>query len=302
VPRSWRRIGARHSVGAHGVRAPRKYGNVSDTRPPKAKAAESASGDPASCAASECRAPDASERRAPLGPWHSRERAQKAANIYWIVENKRRWSEPLSEQDKARGFLGWHTRGYLPHFDAPGVTQFLTLRLVDAMPASRRSEWEVFDHLEDERERRKRIEEYLDRGLGECHLRSPAIAKLVRDALQLFDGERYALHAWVIMPNHVHVLFTQHEPLGKIISSWKRFTATEANKLLRRTGTAFWQEDYFDVYMRDEGQFRRAKRYIENNPVNARLVRSAEEWPWSSAGARHSDGAKDVRKPGASDS
>ena len=69
-------------------------------------------------------------------------RAWNRANVYWIVDQKEKWTEPISAADKVRGFLGWHTRGYLPHFDAPGVTQFVTFRLMDAMPAERRNEWE----------------------------------------------------------------------------------------------------------------------------------------------------------------
>ncbi|MBE0540898.1 MAG: hypothetical protein IH623_05890 [Verrucomicrobia bacterium] len=100
-----------------------------------------------------------------------------------LVEGKRAWTEPLSDEAKAQGFLGWHQRGYLPHCDLPGVTQFVTLRLDDSMPASRRSEWEALLHLEDNRERRIKLEEYLDRGMGECQLRQPAIAELAEGAL-----------------------------------------------------------------------------------------------------------------------
>jgi hypothetical protein len=120
-----------------------------------------------------------------------------------LVDGKQAWAVPLDEDAKAKGFLGWHQRGYLPHYDAPGVTQIVTLRLIDSLPASRRGEWEhllsieenrstissgtpacsrligtndtqsrsqtgaPLTHSEASRERRRKLEEYLDRGLGE---------------------------------------------------------------------------------------------------------------------------------------
>jgi REP element-mobilizing transposase RayT len=200
-----------------------------------------------------------------------------------LVDGKQSWAVPLDEDAKAKGFLGWHQRGYLPHYDAPGVTQIVTLRLVDSLPASRRSEWEHLMRVEDHREQRRQLEVYLDRGLGECWLRQPAIAKLTEGALRFFDGERYRLAAWVVMPNHVHLLVDVWEtPLAELVKSWKSFVAREANKLLDRSG-AFWEREYLDTVIADETHRRTAVRYIENNPVKAGLVREVKEWPWSSA-------------------
>ncbi|MCX5685083.1 MAG: hypothetical protein NT049_15570 [Planctomycetota bacterium] len=88
--------------------------------------------------------------------------------------------------------------------------------------------------------------------------------------------------------------------MGKILQGWKGYTAKEANKILGREGT-FWQDDYFDRYIRDEDHLRRVVHYIESNPVKARLVRSAAEWPWSSACFRsHEDlSARTLTHPGA---
>jgi len=159
------------------------------------------------------------------------------------------------------------------------------------MPVKRRAEWESLLKIEDNRERRKQFESYLDRGLGECWLKGPTIAALAEKALRFFDGQRYQLHAWVIMPNHIHVLsHIQHVPLSKLIQSWKRFIAREANKLLGREGT-FWEREYWDTYMRDESQAAKALKYIENNPVKANLVREAKDWPWGSARFRNHYGA-----------
>jgi REP element-mobilizing transposase RayT len=106
----------------------------------------------------------------------------------------------------------------------------------------------------------------------------------VEQALLAFDGERYKLWAWCIMPNHVHCLFemTTGNRLGDIIKSWKSYTAIRANRILRHDGP-FWQRDYFDRYMRNEEQMARTIDYIEGNPVQAGLCREPVEWRWSSA-------------------
>jgi REP element-mobilizing transposase RayT len=200
-----------------------------------------------------------------------------------IIRDKRQWHTPPDPAEEARGFHGWRSRGYLPHFDSPGLVQMITYRLADALPASRRHEWSALLEFEDEAEKRRQIEIYLDRGFGECHLRDERIAGIIQKNLLHFDGIHYRLLAWVVMPNHVHVLIEIWQaPLSKILNCWKSFTAKEANRLLGRTGE-FWQPEYFDRYIRDEEHLKKAMRYIENNPVKARLVRCAEDWPWSSS-------------------
>ncbi len=211
--------------------------------------------------------------------------------LHKLVEGKQAWAEPLDDDAKAKGFLGWHQRGYLPHHDVPGVTQLVTFRLNDAMPVNRRSEWEALLRIEEDRARRTKLEEYLDRGLGECWLRQPRIADLAEGALRFFDGQRYRLEAWVVMPNHVHVLVRVWQtPLAEVLRSWKGFTARAANKLLGRQG-AFWEREYWDTRVRDEQRLRKAVRYIEANPVKASLVREAKAWQWSSARFRDEFGA-----------
>ena len=205
------------------------------------------------------------------------------SGLHKLVEGKQAWAEPLDDDAKAEGFLGWHQRGYLPHHDMPDATQLVTFRLNDAMPASRRSEWEALLRIEGDRERRTKLEEYLDRGLGECWLRQPRIADLVEGALRFFDGQRYRLGAWAVMPNHIHVLVEVWEtPLARLLKSWKGFTARAANKLLGHEG-AFWERDYWDTRIRDEQQLQKAVRYVEANPLKASLVLEAKAWQWSSA-------------------
>lgn len=183
---------------------------------------------------------------------------------------------------------GWYSRGYLPHFDGGDVIQFVTFRLYDSLPNERIKDWrDELAHFSKEissDELAKRIEEWLDRGEGDCWLKVTAIAALVQNALLYFDGERYLLHAWVIMPNHVHALFSQTVGyrLPEVVQSWKSYTALEANRLLNRAGT-FWQADYFDRYIRDEKHFEATKYYIEENPVKANLCPRKEDWAYSSA-------------------
>jgi putative DNA methylase len=106
----------------------------------------------------------------------------------------------------------WYSRGYLPHFDTQEVPQTVTFRLFDSMPQSVLERWrEELRHLPKRHydiERRKRIDAYLDEGHGSCYLRDVRLAKVVQDALLYHDQQRYLLHARVVMPNHVHTLFT----------------------------------------------------------------------------------------------
>jgi putative transposase len=207
----------------------------------------------------------------------------KREHLNELIATKRQWTEPLAPEEKAKGFRGWYSSNYLPHFDKPGLQQFITYRLADSLPASRRAEWETLLKVENDPERQRRLELYLDRSFGACHLRNPRVAEMVQENLWHFDGKSYRLLAWIIMPNHVHVVIEVWQvPLGEILKSWKSYTAKQANQILSRTGT-FWEEDYFDRYVRDEKNFWQYVRYIENNPTKAHLARAPEDWLWSSA-------------------
>ncbi len=183
---------------------------------------------------------------------------------------------------------GWYSRGYLPHFDRPNLIQGITFRLADALPDSVIDQWRHELACLDESmrllEERKRIDKYLDAGHGSCLLRDPAAAAIVEDSLLHFDQQRYALIAWCVMPNHVHAMIEPWErwPLAGVVHAWKSFTAHQLNKLLKRSG-AVWQREYHDRFIRDADHFANALRYIEENPVQARLVLRKEDWLWSSA-------------------
>jgi putative transposase len=202
---------------------------------------------------------------------------------YQLVRDKRAWQEPPEPADVSLGFKGWTTRGYLPHFDKPGTLQMLTFRLHDAMPASRQREWEELLAIESQRDQRTKIEAYLDKGHGSCVLRNPRAAAAVEEVLLHSDGRHYRLAAWVVMPNHVHVLVELWDlPLGPLLRAWKGASANAVNKLLARNGT-LWQREYWDRYVRDEDHFRKAQHYIEWNAVKAGLVKTPPDWPFGSA-------------------
>ena len=211
----------------------------------------------------------------------------KNIGLLELIRAKREWSWKPSVGELKKGFRGWHQRGYLPHFDAPGVTQFVTFQLHDSFPATRRVEFEaILKELGDSAKRRK-LEAWLDRGHGECWLRRREVAELVEKILLVTDGRDYRMQAWVVMPNHVHLVVDVWDvPLVKLINGWKGKSSREANKLFGRRGQ-FWQEDYYDTLIRDEEHLKRAIRYTEQNPLKAFLAKAAREWPWSSARHRN---------------
>src|SRR2546423_401713 len=183
---------------------------------------------------------------------------------------------------------GWHSRGYLPHFDGGEIPQTIRFRLFDSLPQTLLERWrQELAHeamLNLETVLRKRIEVYLDQGYGSSYLKEPAIASLVQDALLHFDAVRYRLSAWVVMPNHVHLLATpcHAHKLSRIMHSIKSYTALEANRQLNRQGR-FWMKESFDRRIRNAEHFAAAVAYIENNPVKARLCQKPEDWPFNSA-------------------
>ena len=179
-----------------------------------------------------------------------------------------------------------HSRGYLPHIDGLGLTQFVTFGLADSLPRTFLDDlkYKLDTNQISEIEYHRASERALDLGDGPVHLQIPEIAGLLKDTLLKFDGERYDLHAWVLMPNHGHILISPFDgfKLGSLIHSIKSFTANKANSILGSNGR-FWSPDYFDRYIRNGDHFVRTKRYIEENPVRAHLCTTASEWPWSSA-------------------
>ena len=202
---------------------------------------------------------------------------------------------PPSAPPATLSHRGWYSRGHLPHCDYPDLLQVITYRLADSLPTS------VWNRLDQElqelppekeaAERRRRLEAWLDAGHGDCLLRIPEAAALVIDSWRHSDGVRYDLIAWVVMPNHVHVLIRTYEgvALAKIVQSWKSYTGRRILQIAderlqgREHPRQLWMREYWDRYIRDERHYIAAVAYIHENPVKAGLVAVAEDWPWSSA-------------------
>lgn len=176
----------------------------------------------------------------------------------------------------------------VPHWHQPEAAFFATFRLMDSVPREpleacrrEREEW-IAAHpprpwppeVEKEFNRKfpGRFERWLDRGYSSCLLRDPVNARMVEDALRHFEGERYLLHAWVIMPNHVHVLasLVASSTIGDLMKSWKGYTAKQLNER-RGTSGSVWQKSYFDRLIRDWEHFGKCVRYIRRNPSKAHL-------------------------------
>jgi REP element-mobilizing transposase RayT len=175
------------------------------------------------------------------------------------------------------------SRGRLPHWQVDNATYFVTFRLRDSLPR------EVARELFDERERllrscstaseraridiafSVRLDRELDAGYGSCVLRDEN-ARIAADALHHFDGKRYNLHAWCVMPNHVHVLLylASGAEMPGIIHSWKSYTAHAIGR------GPIWQREYFDRVVRSPREFSDTRAYIHANPGRAGL----RDWPW----------------------
>ena len=175
--------------------------------------------------------------------------------------------------------------GNLPHWRQDGATYFVTFRTADSLPQEKLQQW--LDEREEwlrknpephsTAQRREywerfpaRFQYWLDQGHGACLLRQSKLRQVVEGALRHFDGTRYRLDEFVVMPNHVHVIVA---PLGEnllssVVHSWKSFTANKINEALHRRG-AFWQKESFDHIVRSTDSLEKFRRYIEDNPKTA---------------------------------
>jgi putative transposase len=184
--------------------------------------------------------------------------------------------------------VGYYQRR-LPHWDVVGKPLFVTFRLHGSLPPHRvfpparltsARAFVALDHLLDQS------------ASGPLFLQQPMIASLLIQAL--YDGQddlhRYQLHAFVVMPNHVHLLVTPGVTTRQWLGPLKGFTAHQANEVLGRRGP-FWQDESYDHLIRDDEQFWRIQRYIEHNPVGAGLAASPEQFAWSSAAPGQSPAA-----------
>ncbi len=179
------------------------------------------------------------------------------------------------------------TKNNFPHWQQENATYFLTYRLADSLPSellgklrsekeawkeSNPTPWSNDQEMEYHRLFSAEIDRMLDKGHGICVLRETENSKIVSDVFKHFDGERYLIHSFVIMPNHVHILVSLETgtALEKLVASWKRYSANDINKRNAAIGTV-WQRDYFDRIIRDWDHFANVARYIRRNPSKAKL-------------------------------
>jgi putative transposase len=170
----------------------------------------------------------------------------------------------------------------LPHWHPDGVSLFITWRLFGSLPANMRRP--AVD--ESAGEQFARLDRVMDRAaIGPTWLRDPRVAGCVVAALAHGAAKlrQFHLHAYVVMPNHVHVLLTTAAALRVLTKGIKGTSARQANAILGRSGERFWQIESYDHWVRDAVEYRRICRYIERNPVSAGLATNAEDWRWSSA-------------------
>jgi len=171
----------------------------------------------------------------------------------------------------------------LPHWQPENCSIFLTWRLHGSLPkgfAERLRKWS-----DEPGKQFLNADRMLDAASnGPLWLKDPEIDCHAQRAIERgAELGRYVLRAYVIMPNHVHVLLDPLVPLTKLTKGIKGVSSRDANAKLGRIGKSFWQDESFDHWIRGPGEFARIQTYIENNPVKARLCTSPRDWPWSSA-------------------
>ena len=178
-------------------------------------------------------------------------------------------------------------RGDLPHLYKTGCTYFVSFCLADAVSGQVIRKTKVEEDL-DPKEIARHFD--IDPGYGSCILKQSGVAGIVESSMLFFQGDRYALSAWCVMPNHVHAVVTPFSNLNlsEILHSWKSFSAHEINKALKRTGRV-WEKESFDHLVRGEHAFEQFVTYTEENPVVAGLVGRSDLWPFSSARFRSRD-------------
>ncbi|MFN4873003.1 MAG: (E)-4-hydroxy-3-methylbut-2-enyl-diphosphate synthase [Akkermansiaceae bacterium] len=217
-------------------------------------------------------------------------------------------SRSLSD-DAANIQIGWDKVNkddatFLPHWKIDSGTYAVSFRQADSLPTvvlnryreardlilekieiltkldSSRSQLDDLSSLREELNHLETsiIEPALNQGYGSCLFNNNQNAELVANALKHFDGTRYDLLAWCIMPNHVHVILklAKGEELDKILHSWKSFTSHEINKLNGTSGS-IWQKESYDHLIRDGKDFRNQIDYVLNNPTKAGF----SNWQWT---------------------
>ena len=172
----------------------------------------------------------------------------------------------------------------IPHWDQACCVQFVTFRLADSLPQFKLQEyrqtksqwmeshpkpWDEQTQKEYDHTFTEVMDKWIDAGYGECILKDERVRNIVAEAVMHFDGDRYNIYAYVIMPNHVHVLMSPADgnSLQGIVGGWKRYTSSQINRLLNREGSV-WERECFDHLVRNADEFYAHVCYIKDNPRN----------------------------------
>jgi putative transposase len=178
-------------------------------------------------------------------------------------------------------------RRNLPHWYPEAARLFLTWRLHGSFPRGTVTLDCALGVKPSPGKQFVRADRLLDRSMtGPKWLGDPKVAKCIVKAIERGAGSlhQYQLHAFVVMPNHVHLLITPTISVDHIMRSLKGASSCEANRILDRAGKPFWQDESYDHWVRTGEEFGKIRSYIEWNPVSAGLVAKPEAWPWTSAG------------------
>jgi type I restriction enzyme R subunit len=191
--------------------------------------------------------------------------------------------------------LRFHRR-HLPHWEVPDGRYFVTVRCADSLPHDvvlqlqeisinlSRFDPQSAQFAELQRRSFHTLDKYLDAGTGSCPLRRPAVANIVVEELAAMADWQVDIPHFTIMPNHWHVMLMPETDCRHTLSDMmKRLKGRTAKKLRALIGGSgpVWQREWFDRWMRNDGEWEKCVAYIRNNPVKARLVSSWPEHPWT---------------------
>ena len=189
----------------------------------------------------------------------------------------------------------------LPHWQPAGATFFITMRLFGSIPkhiiAQHKAQKDIeakeltrifhndpfslADQLYDLDKKYFAIfDKELDKSNEPYWLQEKAIAEIVKESIQFFEEKEIITHAYCIMPNHLHWVFTHKEEaevLWTVLQRMKSFSAKEANKILKSNGK-FWEEESYDHIVRDTKEFDNIVLYTLQNPVKAGFVKEWKDW------------------------
>lgn len=156
---------------------------------------------------------------------------------------------------------------HLSHYSQINAVQFVSFRTHDSLDAFLNKL--LYSSNLEISEQQWQIDQYLDQSLKGAYFYTDMIG-VFSDYIKELEPEFYDLIAFSIMPNHLHILFTQKQDLDVIMQKLKGGSSRLLNQALGKKGR-FWAKDYYDKAIRDERHFYNTYRYIKNNAIKAGL-------------------------------